>query len=80
VQQGQTLTASTGTFSMTPTFTYAWQRCDAAGAACTDIAGATASSYVVATEDVATTLRVTVTATNRFGTATGQSVQTAVVT
>jgi hypothetical protein len=78
--QGQTLTASTGTFSMTPTYTYAWQRCDAAGAACTDIVGATAPTYLVATEDVATTLRVTVTATNRFGTATHQSVQTAVVT
>jgi hypothetical protein len=79
-QQGQTLTASTGTFSMTPTYTYAWQRCDAAGAACADIVGATGPAYVVAPEDVATTLRVTVTATNRFGTATGQSVQTAVVT
>jgi hypothetical protein len=78
--QGQTLTASTGTFSMTPTYTYAWQRCDAAGAACTDIVGATAPTYLVATEDVATTLRVSVTATNRFGTATHQSVQTAVVT
>jgi hypothetical protein len=78
--QGQTLTASTGTFSMTPTFTYAWQRCDAAGAACADIVGATAPTYLVAAEDAATTLRVTVTAKNRFGTATGQSVQTAVVT
>jgi hypothetical protein len=78
--QGQTLTTSTGTFSMTPTFTYAWQRCDAAGAACADIVGATTPTYVVAPEDVATTLRVTVTATNRFGVATGQSVQTAVVT
>ena len=80
VQQGQTLTASTGTFNPVATFTYAWQRCDAAGAACADIVGATAPTYLVATEDVATTLRVTVTATNRFGTATRQSVQTAVVT
>ena len=78
--QGQTLTTSTGTFSMTPTYTYAWQRCDAAGAACADIVGATTATYVVAPEDVAATLRVTVTATNRFGAATGQSTQTAVVT
>jgi hypothetical protein len=78
--QGQTLTTSTGTFSMTPTYTYAWQRCDAAGAACADIVGATTPTYVVAPEDVAATLRVTVTATNRFGAATGQSPQTAVVT
>ena len=80
VQQGQTLTASSGTFNPVGTLTYAWQRCDAAGAACADIVGATAPTYLVATEDVATTLRVTVTATNRFGTATHQSVQTAVVT
>ena len=78
--QGQTLTTSTGTFSMTPTYTYAWQRCDAAGAACADIVGATTPTYVVTPEDVAATLRVTVTATNRFGAATGQSLQTAVVT
>jgi hypothetical protein len=78
--QGQTLTTSTGTFTMTPTYTYAWQRCDAAGAACADIVGATTPTYVVAPEDVAATLRVTVTATNRFGAATGQSLQTAVVT
>ena len=78
--QGQTLTTSTGTFTMTPTYTYAWQRCDAAGAACADIVRATTPTYVVAPEDVAATLRVTVTATNRFGAATGQSLQTAVVT
>jgi hypothetical protein len=78
--QGQTLTTSTGTFNTTPTYTYAWQRCDAAGAACADIVGATTATYVVVPEDVATTLRVTVTATNRFGTAAHQSVQTALVT
>ena len=78
--QGQTLTTSTGTFSMTPTYTYAWQRCDAVGAACADIVGATTPTYVVTPEDVAATLRVTVTATNRFGVATGQSTQTALVT
>ena len=79
-QQGQTLTAAPGTFNTAATFTYAWQRCDAAGAACADIAGATAPTYVVATEDVNTTLRVVVTATNRFGAASAQSAQTTVVT
>ena len=52
--QGQTLTTSTGTFSTTPAYTYAWQRCDAAGAACADIVGAIGTTYVVAPEDVAT--------------------------
>jgi hypothetical protein len=79
-QQGQTVTASPGTWSGAPTFTYQWQHCDATGAACTDVAGATASTYAVTATDVAFTLRVNVTATNRFGTATVQSAQTAVVT
>jgi hypothetical protein len=79
-QQGQSLSASPGTWDNGPTFGYQWQRCDAAGAACTDVAGATAQTYAVTTADVGATLRVNVTATNRFGTATAQSAQTAVVT
>jgi hypothetical protein len=79
-QQGQTLTASPGTWDNGPTFAYQWQRCDAAGAACADVAEATAQTYAVSAADVGTTLRVNVTATNRFGTATGQSAQTAAVT
>jgi hypothetical protein len=79
-QQGQTLTASPGTWDNEPTFAYQWQRCDASGAACADVAGATAQTYGVSPTDVGTTLRVNVTATNRFGTATAQSAQTAPVT
>jgi hypothetical protein len=79
-QQGQTLTAAPATFTITAPLTHTWHRCDAAGANCVAIAGATAPSYVVAPEDAGATLRVTTTATNRFGTAASQSVQTAVVT
>jgi hypothetical protein len=78
-QQGQTLTASPGTWDNGPTFAYQWQRCDAAGAACVDVAGATAQTYAVSSSDVGTTLRVNVTATNRFGTATAQSTPTTAV-
>jgi hypothetical protein len=67
-QQGQTLTAVAGTWSAADaTFAYQWQKCDAAGANCVDISGATAQTYVVAPTDVAATLRVNVIATNRFG-------------
>ena len=46
---GQTLTAGTGTWNGDPTaFAYQWRRCNPAGTACTDIAGATLSTYVVA--------------------------------
>jgi hypothetical protein len=77
--QGQTLTAAPGTWTNTPTLTHQWQHCDATGAACADIPGATTPTYAVTPADVGATLRVTVTGTNRFGKATSQSVQTAVV-
>jgi hypothetical protein len=80
-QQGQTLTATPGTWSATDaTFAYQWQRCDAAGANCANVPGATTSTYAVTTADVGATLHVVVTATNRFGSAPTTSAQTAVVT
>jgi hypothetical protein len=79
-QAGQTLTASTGSWSGTATsFSFQWQRCDAAGNACVAIPAATAGTYVVAASDSGFTLRVAVTATNAAGSATATSGQTAVV-
>jgi hypothetical protein len=64
-QVGQTLTASTGTWTNSPTsFTYQWNR------AGTAIGGATAATYVPVTADVGNTLTVTVTATNGTGSST----------
>jgi hypothetical protein len=80
-QQGQTLTASPGTWTAPDaTFAYQWQRCDATGANCVAVPGATTAMYAVTAADVGTTLRVAVVATNRFGTASGTSTQTGVVT
>jgi hypothetical protein len=79
-QAGQTLTTTTGVWSGSPTsFTYQWQRCDAAGANCVDIPGATAASYVVTDADAGATLRVVVTARNSSGSAAATSAPTAVV-
>jgi hypothetical protein len=79
-QLDQTLTATAGAWTAgDATFGYQWQRCDAAGANCVDLPGATTQTYTVTAADVGTTLRVAVTATNRFGSASGASVQTAVV-
>jgi hypothetical protein len=68
---GQTLTASPGTWTGTQPITYAyqWRRCDASGAACADIAGATSSTYVVQSADVGSTFRIQVTASNTASTA-----------
>jgi hypothetical protein len=76
-QTGQTLTASTGTWSGSPTgYAYQWQRCTTS---CAAISGATAPSYAVQSGDGGSTLRVAVTATNSGGSATATSAATAVV-
>jgi len=80
-QDGQTLTASTGTWTGTQPITYAyqWLRCDSTGTNCAAIAAATGASYAVTSADVGSTLRVTVTATNSVGSATATSSPTTVV-
>ena len=60
--QGQTLTLVTAGIwagSPAPTLSEQWQRCDGAGANCTDIAGATGSSYQPVAADLGATTRVT---------------------
>jgi hypothetical protein len=80
-QQGQTLAASTGTWSVDDvTLTYQWQRCDGSGANCVAVPGATQSTYLVSAADVGFTLRVGVTATDRFGAPLAASAPTAPVT
>ena len=77
---GQTAAALAGTWGGDlVAFAYQWQRCDAAGAGCVDIAGATSSSYPVTTGDLASTLRVSVTGSNALGSVIAVSVPTAVV-
>jgi hypothetical protein len=79
-QDGQTLSASTGSWSGSPTsYAYQWQRCDSSGAGCANVSGATASSYPLGSADVGSTLRVTVTASTAGGSATAQSAPSAIV-
>jgi hypothetical protein len=67
--EGQSLTASPGTWSgyPEPSFTYQWERCDGAGQSCQPIVGATSSSYTALAGDVGATLTVTVNASNSAG-------------
>ena len=73
---GQTLFSTTGIWvsSPSPTFTYQWQR------GVSNISGATSSSYVITSDDVNSTLRCVVTATNIKGSVSATSENTAVVT
>ena len=63
---GQTLTADPGTWTGTGPidFTYQWQRCDADGADCADVPGATDPTYTLGTDDLGSTVRVVVTGDN----------------
>jgi len=77
---GETLTAQNGTWSNSPTaFQYQWQRCNASGAACANVAGATAKTYLLTSADADRTMRVRVTGINAEGAVNARSAQTAVV-
>jgi peptidoglycan/xylan/chitin deacetylase (PgdA/CDA1 family) len=79
-QEGQTLTASDGSWSgSAPTYSYQWRSCNTAGNSCSSIAGATDATYTAVNADIGTTLRVVVTATNSAGSASATSDQTATV-
>jgi len=73
-QDGQLLSVGNGTWRGTPpkSFAYQWQTCTKYGV-CTDLAGATGSSYRVATAQIGSRLRALVTATNAVGKASGAS-------
>jgi hypothetical protein len=77
--EGQTLTATSGSWTGTPSFAYQWLRCSAIGLSCLPIAGASSSSYAVTSADVGSTLAVQVTATTSAGSTSVESLPTAAV-
>src|SRR5215471_6106573 len=78
---GETLTGNTGTWSGTKPITYAaqWLRCVSKGESCDLISGATKTTYKLVSNDLGSTIRVRVTATNSDGSKFETSKQTAVV-
>ena len=77
---GQTLMASDGTWSNTPTsYAYQWLRCNGGGNSCVNVANGTQKSYTLVGVDAGHTMRVRVTATNADGSASAQSDQTSAV-
>jgi hypothetical protein len=73
---GSTLTADPGAWSdPTATFTYAWLRCHGNGP-CTSIDGAHGSSYTLTDDDLDSSIRVEVTASDAAGSSAAQSTPT----
>ena len=78
-REGQTLTGSPGQWAGSPTFTYAWGRCDAPIDECGLIPGATGQTYTVTTSDIGNRLFLQVNATNVSGSSTEYSDVTVIV-
>jgi hypothetical protein len=78
-REGQTLTGSPGEWAGSPTFSYAWGRCDAPVDECDLIPGATGHTYTVTTSDIGNRLFLQVTATNASGSSTEYSDITLIV-
>jgi hypothetical protein len=78
--EGETLSASKGTWTGSPTsYTYQWRQCSSAGTSCSSVSGATGTSYSLSAIDVGHTLRVVVTATNAGGSTPATSAASAVI-
>lgn len=80
-QLDQTLTAARGGWQGTipVRFAYAWERCDAEGANCLAITGATGTTYTLGPPDVGSTIAVVVTATNAIGSTSATSLPSPVI-
>ena len=69
-QVGSALSSSSGSWSGSPTgYGYQWQDCDSSGANCTNVSGATSSSYTLVSGDAGHMVDVVVTASNSSGSA-----------
>ncbi len=67
-EQGQTLTASPGEWSPSPSsLSYRWVICNVSGASCAAIAGATGTTFTIPANAVGSTIRVVVGASNASG-------------
>jgi len=80
-RQGQTLTATAGSWTGTTplSYGYQWLRCDVAGVTCVAVTGGTGQTYGLTALDVGKTMRVRVTAANAAGEESADSLQTDVV-
>jgi hypothetical protein len=76
---GQTLTAEPGSWTGSPTFAYAWYRCDASGSGCLGTPIGTGQTYALAAADAGSRIKLSVTGSNAAGWATAEAPLTAVI-
>jgi RHS repeat-associated protein len=78
---GQTLTASAGEWTGTPSMSYAyqWELCNATAQECAEVPGATGTTFDLTSADLGRTIMLAITATNPSGGTTATSLPTAVV-
>jgi uncharacterized protein YukE len=81
LQDGQLLSASTGSWTGTAplSYSYQWQLCDGSGAGCSNVSKAIAATLALGAADVGSTLRIVVTATNSAGSTSATSSATSLV-
>lgn len=81
LQEGGTLEALAGSWSGTGPleYSYAWELCDAAGAACHEVSGAIGATLGLVAGEIGDTVRLVVTATNSAGSTSATSEPTSVV-
>lgn len=78
-EPGGTLSTSVS-FTNSPTsYIYQWQRCDAGGNNCANLAGQTGQTYQVPSTDIGQTIRYVATASNAVGSGSGNSPAIAIV-
>jgi hypothetical protein len=77
-QQGNSLTVNNGTWTGTTPITYSYKWQDCTSSACTNISGATSSSYTLQASEVGDTIDVVVTATNSVSSTSATSAKTVV--
>ncbi len=76
--QGNWLTASPGSWTNAPTsYGYQWQRCNTGG--CLNVSGQTSATYLLVSQDVGSTMRVSVSASNKAGSTLASSAPTSIV-
>lgn len=74
VATGDTLSTTNGTWGDSPTsYSYQWQDCATDGTSCSNITGATSSTYKVVAGDAGHTIEAVVTATNASGNGTADA-------